>query len=164
MASYKISLLGDGGVGKTAWIHKLKTGEFTCRYFATIGSKEHTINVETNYGRIKLIFFDNAGQEKYYSRSLPAKMDATILMFDPTNAVTYRELELWYEKCKSEPVIVVSNKSDIDDVHVKSPTFHLTHSLPYFKISVKTAPSYSEVLTHILRSITDHNDLVIHTL
>lgn len=152
MAIYNINLLGDGGVGKTTWIHKIKTGEFTMRYFATIGSVVHPIDVNTNYGNIELNLFDYAGQEKYSGRTY-YKSDASIIMFDLTSKVSYKNISFWQKECGTEPVIIVGNKCDIQEIKV-------VPDIPYLALSAKRM-STIDFFTPILRRLTGHDDLVI---
>lgn len=158
--TYKINIIGDAGVGKSVWIHKMKTDEFEGRYFATVGRDVHPFAFGTNHGDILVELHDYAGQEKYSSLSGVQPCDATVLMFDLTSNTSHKNLADWHTKCcRGEPVFVVGNKCDIDDIRV-TPTFHAKHGLPYLALSAKTM-TYVDFLTHILRRLTGHDDLVI---
>lgn len=155
---YTIKFLGDGGVGKTAWITKMRQEFFQRKYIATVGSVLYPSSFRTNYGDIQLNFWDYAGQEKYGADRPTQAADASILLFDLTNKVSYKHLAFWHAKCGSEPVFVVGNKSDIVDSRmVDSPSYH---ALPYWEVSAKTMTA-AELLTPILRQLTGHEDLVI---
>jgi small GTP-binding protein len=156
---FNIKFLGEGGVGKTAWIHKMKTENFVKKYVATVGHEVHPYAVNTNQGQILLNFFDYAGQEKY-GGGLPTKSsDATILMFDFMREYTYNNLPVWFEKCGTGPVFVVGNKTD-EERNVLNPTFHTEHGLPYLELSAKTMET-ADLLTPILQHLTGHADLMI---
>jgi GTPase SAR1 family protein len=139
----------------------MTTGEFVRQYYATVGCVINEVDVNTSHGTIHLTLRDYAGQEKYSPLLHVTESDATILMFDLTNGVTYRALELWYEKCGDEPVFVVGNKCDCADIKVTTPRFHETYNLPYYTQSVKRTPTYTTLLTPILRRLTGYDDLVI---
>lgn len=157
---YNINLLGDGGVGKTACIHKMRTDEFEKKYIATIGCNVYPDLVHTNYGDFELNLYDYAGQEKYSSIFGVPQSDATVLMFDLTSPISHKNLKSWYSKwCHDEPVFVVGNKCDIAEIKV-TPKFHMKHNLPYMALSAKTVTS-AEFFTPILRRLTGHDDLVI---
>lgn len=158
MATYHINFLGDGGVGKTTWIHKMKTDEFYSKYYATVGCDVHPFMVNTNYGNIELNLYDYAGQEKYSSRTY-YKHDANILMFDLTSKVSHESLKDWYTKCYTGQTFIVGNKCDIAEIKV-TPSFHEKHNLPYIPVSAKRM-TLADLLTPILRSLTGHDDLVI---
>lgn len=62
---WKLVLVGDGGVGKTTFVKRHKTGEFEKKYVPTLGAEVHPIDFVTNKGRIIFNVWDTAGQEKY---------------------------------------------------------------------------------------------------
>ncbi len=57
-------LVGDGGVGKTTFVKRHKTGEFEKKYEATLGVEVHPMEFYTNKGKIRFMVWDTAGQEK----------------------------------------------------------------------------------------------------
>ena len=61
--------VGDGGVGKTTFVKRHKSGEFEKKYVATLGADVHQIPFQTNHGLIKFNVWDTAGQEKFAGRS-----------------------------------------------------------------------------------------------
>jgi GTP-binding nuclear protein Ran len=150
--TFNINFLGDGGVGKTTWIHKMNTTEFNRQYHPTVGYNVHRFNIRTNYGTILLNLFDCAGQEKYTEYALP-KGDATILMFDLTSRISSKSLKLWRSKCETGKVFFVGNKSDCADRKVST-------RRPYLPVSAKRM-GINDLLTPILRRLTGHDDLVI---
>lgn len=60
---FNLVLVGSGGVGKTTFVEKLKTGMFEGKYKATVGSEIKTIRVETTKGPIQFNVCDTCGQE-----------------------------------------------------------------------------------------------------
>lgn len=62
VAEFKVVLIGDGGVGKTTFIKRHRTGEFERRYIATQGVEVNSITFFTSHGPIKLNLWDTAGQ------------------------------------------------------------------------------------------------------
>jgi len=64
-AKWTLVLVGDGGVGKTTFVKRHKTGEFEKKYVPTLGAEVHPIDFVTNKGRIIFNVWDTAGQEKY---------------------------------------------------------------------------------------------------
>jgi GTP-binding nuclear protein Ran len=59
--SFKLVLLGDGGVGKSSYMRRLLTGEFDRRYIATFPYHNNDIYFSTNCGVIKLSVWESAG-------------------------------------------------------------------------------------------------------
>ena len=54
MNSYKVVVVGDGGVGKSAYIHRYLTGEFLKKYEPTNQLKITEMPIETSCGVITL--------------------------------------------------------------------------------------------------------------
>ena len=151
MQQYKIKLLGDGGVGKTTWIHKLRCGEFEKRYFATVGCEVHPVGFKTNYDNILLYLYDYAGQERYGNLD-KEQTDATILMFDQTSRLSHKNLDKqWKQFCKDEPTWTIQMKSDIPTSYVFP---------PYMTLSSKSDTTFP-IITNILRVLTGHDDLEV---
>jgi GTP-binding nuclear protein Ran len=151
--TFNINLLGDGGVGKTALIRKIKAIKFEPRYIDTIGCEVYPFHVNTNYGSIEFNLYDYAGQEKYNSLHI-YKSDATILMFDLTSKCSYKNLKFWQNKCDTEPVFVIGNKCDCSDIKV-------VPKIPYLALSAKKTMTLNNLMIPILRRLTGCDDLVI---
>jgi GTP-binding nuclear protein Ran len=143
----KISLLGDGGVGKTTLLHREMSGEFKQKYIPTIGCEVYSIKFKTNHGLIICDVWDTAGQEKfsclrnaYYTNS-----DAAILMFDVGSRISFKNVPNFKrdfsKMCPNAPIILVGNKVDILDRKVMPP--NIKHSaknwnMKYFDVSAKS--------------------------
>jgi len=130
--TFKVLVIGDGGVGKTAFVKKHLTGEFTKYYKATQGATVHPMDWHTNYGPITLKVWDTAGQEKfgglrdgYYIGG-----DSAIIMFDVTSRLTYNKVPTWHRDltrvCGDVPIVILGNKVDVKDRKVapRQITFH----------------------------------------
>jgi GTP-binding nuclear protein Ran len=62
---FKLILVGDGGVGKTTFVKRHRTGEFDKKYVATMGVEVHPLPFYTNLGSVIFSCWDTAGQEKF---------------------------------------------------------------------------------------------------
>ena len=88
--SYKIIVVGDGGVGKTTFIKRHRTGQLESKYIATMGVEVHPLTFNTNHGPVIFKIWDCAGQEKFgglgggYYRAA----HGAIVMFDLTSQLT----------------------------------------------------------------------------
>ncbi len=65
MPTFKLVLVGDGGIGKTTFVKRHITGEFEKKYVATLGVEVHPIVFHTNRGPVRFNVWDTAGQEKF---------------------------------------------------------------------------------------------------
>ena len=62
---FKLVLVGDGGVGKTTFVTRHRTGEYTKQYIPTVGAEVRKLPFYTNKGPLVFTVWDTAGQEKY---------------------------------------------------------------------------------------------------
>ena len=119
----KFLLVGDGGVGKTTFIIKLRTGEFRPQYVATLGVEVHPIrfDVYTPFGNCEVCYnaWDTAGQEKfgglrdgYYIMG-----GCAIVMFDFTHKGSIASISKWVRDlrkvCGGIPIVIVGNKREL---------------------------------------------------
>jgi GTP-binding nuclear protein Ran len=160
---FKVVLLGDGGVGKTAWMKLHKTADFERKYVATMGVEVSSLKFHTNQGPVILTIWDTAGQEKFggLRDGYYLNADAAVCMFDVTSKCSYKSIPGWYEElrnvkdCAEIPVVVVGNKVDCKDRKVMPTdiTFHRNHNLQYYDISVQTGFSEEKPFLYLLRKL-----------
>merc|ERR1712070_1297340 len=118
---FKLLLVGDGGVGKTTFVKRHKTGEFEKKYVATVGAEVHPMKFVTSYGELDFNVWDTAGQEKYAGLRDGYYIEAHcgIIMFDVTSRITYKSVPNWHRDltrvCESIPIVLVGNKVDMKD-------------------------------------------------
>ena len=150
---FKLILVGDGGVGKTALVHKLLTGSFEHEYVATLGAQEREVKFETTKGKISFNIWDLAGQEKYggLRDGYYIEGQCAIIMFDVTHRITYKHVPNWHRDvtrvCDNIPCVLVGNKSDMGKsrkVFPKDVTFARKRFMPYIEMSVKTEKNFEE--------------------
>jgi len=164
---FKLLLVGDGGVGKTTFVKRHKTGEFEKKYVATMGVEVHPIPFYTNLGPIIFNCWDTAGQEKlgglrdgYYIGG-----QAAIIMFDVTARVTYKSVPHWHKDlvrvCENIPIVLVGNKVDCKDRKVKPKDifFHRKKNLQYYDISAKSNYNFEKPFLYVARKVTGTADL-----
>jgi len=120
-SNFKIVVLGDGGVGKTAIIQNLLGQRFSKNYLLTIGTDITTYKHDHNGQILSLQLWDLAGQQRFdVVRNLYyGGARAGILVFDLTRAESFLNLEKWREELflhtrRKIPLIVLGNKSDLD--------------------------------------------------
>ena len=120
---YKVCLVGDGGVGKTAIVERFLGRGFASTYNLTIGTNicTHTVNVDGT--RIKFQIWDLAGQKRFeFVRSTFYRgSHAIVMVFDVTNPNSLANLHEWKIEIlqnlgKSHhdiPIVLLGNKSDL---------------------------------------------------
>lgn len=158
-------LVGDGGVGKTTFVKRHKTGEFEKKYMATIGVEVHPLVFDTTYGKIRFNVWDTAGQEMfgglrdgYYING-----QAAIIMFDVTSRQTYKNVATWHRDlsrvCENIPTVLVGNKVDVKDRKVKPNriTYHRKKALQYYDISAKTNYNFEKPFLWLAQALVHPN-------
>ena len=95
---FKCVLIGDGVTDKSTFVKRHMTGEFVKRYVAKLGVELHPLIFHTNRGAVRFNVWDSAGQEKFggLSDGYYVQRQCSIIMFDVTWRVTYKNEPNWY--------------------------------------------------------------------
>ena len=119
---FKISLLGEGGVGKTSLKNRVVTGKFTDLYLTTLGVdfSIHNLSLEGT-GDVQLAIWDIAGQKNFSTirESYFEGSSGGIIVFDVTRPETLTKIkDNWiipfFKKLKGPlPVLILANKIDL---------------------------------------------------
>jgi len=166
--TFKILLIGNGGVGKTCYIQRFKTGNFQKKYIPTTGAEVYTLRLETTAGPVELNVWDTAGQEKLGSlrEGYYIGADAAILMFDLKSHLSYSKIPNWARDLfrvtsTTLPFVLVGNKSDAKERAVKpgSISFHRKYFMDYYDISAKTNFQYEKPFISILKKLLNVRQL-----
>jgi len=170
---FKIVVLGEGAVGKTAIVTRFSHGFFRTDYKTTIGSQFAVKNVDItksdqSHVTVKLQIWDVAGQSRfqilrpmYYRGS-----SGGILVFDVTRRRTFIVLEEWLDELfkaigKKIPLILVANKTDLPD-RVVEPSegreFADSHGMPYLESSAKTGEGIVDIFGHLAETLVKNRE------
>lgn len=178
--TFKICLIGDGGVGKTSLVKRHRTGHFEKKYVATLGVEVHPLRFFMKNGegeKMEVCFnmWDTAGQEKfgglldgYYIQSHGA-----IAMFDVCSKVTYHNVDKWMREfqrvCKVAPICLVGNKVDVEERKVGAKEIQsklnklyvkkLMGKGKYFDISAKSNYQFDKPFLHLARTLVGDDSL-----
>jgi small GTP-binding protein len=120
---FKISVIGDGQVGKTSLIKKFTKGSFEKDYVKTIGAQFSKYDKKIDRDEIRLIFWDIAGQDDFLflRPSFYKESGGAIIVYSlEENELGKRSFEHilnWYENikkfCGDIPIIIFANKVDL---------------------------------------------------
>nr|QBK90333.1 MAG: Ras-related GTPase [Pithovirus LCPAC103] len=168
---FKIVLIGDKAVGKSAYLRRLLTKEYDESYAATLGVATHPLDLPTNYGIIKFNMWDTAGDDRfrgigsaYYSGA-----DGAIIMFALDSSSSFAKVKKFYRDLLAYgaiPVVICGNKLDLSDR-----TIQLTDSIERerttrdgvpvinYGISVKHDQNLHQPLLWLARKLTGFHDL-----
>lgn len=170
--TFKVCLIGDGGVGKTTYINRVLDGRFEKNYNATVGAVNHPVSFMVNQTDVvKFNVWDTAGQEKkaalkdiYYIGA-----DAAIFFFDVTSRITCQNLARWVKDFQAVvgekvPIVVCANKMDMKSsqkINKKLVREVLKgKEYEYFEISAKTAHNFGLPFLHLARVLTGNPELI----
>ncbi len=155
--SYKIVLVGNGGVGKTTYVKRLLTNEpCESKYVATLGVEVHPLRMRTNYGTIVFNCWDTAGVEKfgglrdgYYILG-----EGAIVMGSVTDEDSLLAMDKWYNSVAAhvpeDKIVRVYNKVSPSE---EESYYGLT------AISVLRNENLLEPFLLLARKLTGHEDL-----
>jgi len=178
MNKYKITLIGDGGVGKTTLVKKLQAGVFIKQYNPTLGVEEHPIVRKKNNETIVYNIWDTPGQEKFggFRERYMIKSDAVIVMFDKTSLVTFNNTSDWIGSYQSvapnTPIILCGNKCDITKqvvtIDMMNQDYMKRNNITYLDISAKTDYNIEKLFETLNNKLLENklqniNDVVLDT-
>ncbi len=160
--TFKVVLVGDGGVGKTVMLGKFQYDTFNPKYVATLGVEVLPITLPNN---IHFNCWDTAGQEKfgglragYYIQS-----SAAFVMLDLTSRITLKNVPHWIRDVKQmapdAKIIVLGNKKDCVSsrkVSEKDVRSYIGDAFPYFEISAKTGEGVKEAFQTMSSLLAPH--------
>ena len=124
---YKIVMLGDGAVGKTAMTTRFTQNFFDADYKRTIGSDFaiKRLTIDDLDAQVTLQVWDLAGQPRFESvrQGFYRGARGGLLVYDVTRRRTFLNVENWKEEAftnleKKIPLVLVANKTDLEDSRV----------------------------------------------
>jgi len=124
---FKVTIIGDGGVGKTSLIKKFTEGTFKTNYVKTIGAQFFKYRKKVKGAKIRLLFWDIAGQDDFLflRPSFYKESNAGILVYslEETNLGerSFENIQKWHDDikkfCGDIPIVLLANKVDLIDDH-----------------------------------------------
>ena len=120
---FKITVIGDGAVGKTSLIQRFTEGDFNEEYIMTLGAQFTKYEMVYKGVPIELVFWDIAGQESFAQlrKGFYKGARACIVVFsheenDHGNN-SFKSVNKWLDDVKKNcgflPVIIFGNKIDL---------------------------------------------------
>jgi small GTP-binding protein len=163
---FKITVIGDGGVGKTSLIKKYTQGSFQKQYIKTLGAQFSKYDEKVNGDNCKLFFWDIAGQAEFsFMRPTFYKgSKAAIIVFShaPTEEKSFDHIVDWHEDikkyCGNIPIILFGNKIDLVDKKNLDHTevekmVNKREFLGYYRTSAKTGNGVYEAFQAIIKDL-----------
>ena len=165
---FKITVIGDGMVGKTSLIKKFTKGSFRQDYVKTIGAQFSVFDKEIDNDKIRLLFWDIAGQAdfNFLRPSFFNNSRACIIVYSLEESKlgkeSFKHILSWHEDitqhCGDIPTVVFANKadllddSDFDESKIQN-LVEKNNFLGYYKTSAKTGDGVIEAFNAIIEKL-----------
>lgn len=122
--NFKVALIGDSGVGKSAIMNQYADQTFDPSHLSTIGIDLKVRHLDQANDNIKLTIWDTAGQEKYdcITCNYLRQSNIGILVFALDSYESFINVERWHQKMIKEHsddnviYVLCGNKSDNKDM------------------------------------------------
>ncbi|MGB5912492.1 MAG: Rab family GTPase [Promethearchaeia archaeon] len=163
---FKITVIGDGGVGKTSLIKKYTQGSFQKQYIKTLGAQFSKYDEKVDGNMVKLFFWDIAGQAEFsFMRPTFYKgSKAAIIVFSHAlgEEKSFNNITEWHEDikkyCGNIPIILFGNKIDLIDMEKldngkAEEIVDQRRFLGYYKTSAKTGTGVYEAFQAIIQDL-----------
>ncbi len=117
---FKILLIGDGAVGKTALAQRFLTGIFPENLRLTIGANFYTKRITVGNLQIVLQIWDMGGEERFrfMMKNYCRGTHAALFLYDITNPSTLYHLDQWMEELRNNAptakLLVIGAKADLE--------------------------------------------------
>jgi small GTP-binding protein len=162
---YRLVLIGDSGVGKTALLLRYADNMFNTSFITTIGIDFRIKTLDVDGKRVKLQIWDTAGQEQFHSvaSSYYRNAHGIMLIYDITSAESFIHISKWVGNISSNAPtnvkqVLIGNKSDMEEnrrVIEKNRGRTLAEELnmPFLETSAKTDTNVDvafEVITQLI--------------
>jgi len=167
---YKIVMLGDGAVGKTAMTTRFTQDHFESDYKRTIGSdfaiKRLTVEDDGIDSQVTLQVWDLAGQPRFESvrQGFYRGARGGLLLYDVTRRRTFLNVENWKEEAYSNlpseiPLVLVANKVDLEDSRVvtteEGKKYAKKHGFIYVESSALTGENVEEAYDTLCKKMIE---------
>jgi len=155
---FKLLVIGDAGVGKSAILLRFADNTFSDSYINTIGVDFKIQNVEVNGEKVKLQIWDTAGQERFrtITSTYYRGTNGIIVVYDVTSAQSFQNVKKWLleisdNDCNSVPKVLVGNKIDLrrEVPREEAEKFAKSKKIKYFESSAKLDQGIWDIFYHL---------------
>ncbi|MFX1311437.1 MAG: Rab family GTPase [Promethearchaeota archaeon] len=168
--TFKVTVIGDGFVGKTSLIKKFTQGGFQEDYIQTIGAQWSKYEEQLERDKCKLFFWDIAGQDAFhflrpvfYKSSLAAIIVFSIEDND-FGQESFKHITNWHDEikkfCGDIPIILFGNKVDlvneekIDEEKIMN-LVKERNFIAFFPTSAKTGQNVEKAFKALIEELHD---------
>jgi small GTP-binding protein len=164
VATPKLVLVGDSGVGKTALGRRFATDTFVEGYAATVGADTMRKRMTVHGIEVDLAIWDTAGQEVYRSLTPQYFRDASlaVIVFSLVDAESLKGAEYWinsvHEAAPTALLILAGNKVDLSprEINFEQATeFAEKNELGYVETSAVTGQGVNSVFETLVEAFLE---------
>jgi len=119
--SFKIIIIGDAAVGKSALLTRFSENMFLQNYQSTIGIDFNSRLIRVDRAICKLEIWDTAGQERFstITASYYRGAQGALLVYDVGLRSSFEHVQTWFDRAKQLggsdlETVLIGNKSDLD--------------------------------------------------
>ncbi|KAL7717642.1 Sphingomyelin phosphodiesterase [Entamoeba marina] len=162
---FKILVIGDSGVGKTALIKRYCQNTFDNHYESTVGVDFMPKILNYNNKTIKLQLWDTAGQEKFMNITAAyyRNTQGIIIVYDVNNKDTLDNVDKWFTevntRTRTEPpvVLLVGNKKEEDTttIDIAKSISEKYGAVKTLECSAKNNVGVEEVFDVLVKNVMD---------
>eukprot|EP00727_Mastigamoeba_balamuthi_P013120 m51a1_g8430 putative member ras oncogene family (230) ;mRNA; r:348101-349444 len=158
---FKILMIGESGVGKSALLSRFVDGNFEPNFISTIGVDFKIHYMKMDNKDIKLQVWDTAGQERFrtITTSYYRGANGIMIVFDVTDPASFEKVRYWLSELKEHvgadmPALLVGNKIDltrertVDSAAAKR--FATEVGIRLRETSAKTADGVADAFTELV--------------
>ena len=165
--NFKIIIIGDQSVGKSALTNKALKEDFDINYKATVGFEFYLMNLKFKNNIIRLQIWDTCGQEIY--RSLISNFyrgaSIAVLVYAINDRQSFSSLDEWIKQIKENgspdvKFFLIGNKKDLEKERVVSfeegKTLSENYDMSYFnETSAKTGENARKLMIDAAKMLYD---------
>jgi small GTP-binding protein len=167
---FKLTVLGDGAVGKTSMVLQYTERKFSENYIMSIGANFSIkiMNYPDQNIFIRLQIWDLAGQKhfQFVRPSFYRGSFGCFFVFDITRRESFENIKNWIEEAKQYvpgvPYVLVGNKIDLVDERVVSKKEGISlaeeiGAVGYYETSAKTSLNIDDLFNQITEKLIEIN-------
>jgi small GTP-binding protein len=158
--AFKVVVVGDSAVGKSAIVERLVQGTFREDATSTCGADFYTYVCPVDSETVRLQIWDTAGQDRFraISKSYFRNAVGAILVYDLTSMSSFDNAAGWLHELTSLAlpnayVLLVGNKADLEDRREVGPqmvrTFSQQHRIESLETSALTGKGVAEAFARL---------------
>lgn len=167
---FKVVLVGDSTVGKTAIALQFTECIFNAHTSATIGVSWLKKNLTWEGRTVGLQIWDTAGQERF-SSLVPLycrKADAVLMLYDITNLESFHNVNGWFLKARIPmfaEIVLVGNKLDLCERRAVTTAMGQRKAeglrpegVQFFETSAKTNTNVGDIFKYVVSHLISMRD------